>query len=287
MGEQTVGLIGLGIMGSAIATNLVDRGWTVYGHDINAERCHENATNGVKILSSPQDVCRAATIIMTSLPSASAAQVVAHAIASADVATRTVVELSTLALDDKLQFADTLTAAGHIALDCPISGTGAQAQSRDLLVYASGDPAAITRCQPLFADFARSSADLGVYGNGSRMKFIANHLVAIHNVAAAEAMVLADHAGLNLDQVIEMVGDGAGGSRMFQMRAPLMAARTYQPATMRVATWQKDMAIIAGFAAGLRCDTPLFEATKDIYDRAHAAGFGDQDTASVHEVLSW
>src|SRR6185312_9022408 len=105
-------------------------------------------------------------------------------------AQRIVLELSTLTIADKLRFKTILDAAGHIALDCPLSGTGAQAENRDLVVYASGDSAAIARCAPLFADFAKQSADLGVYGNGSRMKFIANHLVAIHNVASAEAMVL-------------------------------------------------------------------------------------------------
>ena len=119
---------------------------------------------------------------------------------------------------------------------------------RDLVVYASGDSAAIARCAGLFADFAKQSADLGDYGNGSRMKFVANHLVAIHNVATAEAMLLAQRAGLDPKMVVDMVGPGAGGSRMFQMRAPMMVEGVYEPATMKVSTWKKDMAIIAEFA---------------------------------------
>ena len=83
-----------------------------------------------------------------------------------------------------------LQQAGHTALDCPMSGTGAQAAVKDLVVYASGGPAAIARLEPAFLAFARKVYDLGAYGNGSKMKFVANHLVAIHNVAAAEAMVL-------------------------------------------------------------------------------------------------
>ena len=114
---------------------------------------------------------------------------VAQAIANSGQPPRIVVELSTLAIADKLRFEAILTPAGHIALDCPLSGTGAQAKNRDLVVYASGDSNAIAQCMNLFSDFARQSADLGAYGNGSRMKFVANHLVAIHNVAAAEAMV--------------------------------------------------------------------------------------------------
>ena len=195
------------------------------------------------------------------------------------------VELSTLKISDKLRFKEILASPGHIALDCPLSGTGAQAITRDLVVYASGDGAAIAQCAGLFADFAKQSADLGAYGNGSRMKFVANHLVAIHNVAAAEAMVLAERAGLDPNKVVEMVGPGAGGSRMFQMRAPMMVERSYEPATMKVSTWQKDMAIIAEFADELGCATPLFTLTQPIYADAMAMGLGDQDTAAVFEVL--
>jgi 3-hydroxyisobutyrate dehydrogenase-like beta-hydroxyacid dehydrogenase len=178
-----------------------------------------------------------------------------------------------------------LKAAGHIALDCPLSGTGAQAKMRDLIVYASGDSAAIARCGQLFADFSKQSADLGVYGNGSRMKFVANHLVAIHNVATAEAMILAERAGLDPKRVVEMVGPGAGGSRMFQMRAPMMVEGKYEPATMKVSTWKKDMAIIAEFADDVGVETPLFTLTQPVYTQAMAMGLGDQDTAAVFEVL--
>ena len=198
---------------------------------------------------------------------------------------RIVIELSTLTIADKLHFKAILEPAGHIALDCPLSGTGAQAAVRDLVVYASGDSAAIAQCRDLFADFAKQSADLGAYGNGSRMKFVANHLVAIHNVASAEAMMLAERAGLDLNQVIEMVAPGAGGSRMFQMRAPMMAKRSYEPATMRISTWKKDMAIIAEFASELGCETPLFTTTQPVYAQAMAMGLGDQDTAAMFEVL--
>jgi 3-hydroxyisobutyrate dehydrogenase-like beta-hydroxyacid dehydrogenase len=156
---------------------------------------------------------------------------------------------------------------------------------RDLIVYASGDSAAIARCTPLFADFAKQNADLGVFGNGSRMKFVANHLVAIHNVATAEAMILAERAGLDPKLVVEMVGPGAGGSRMFQMRAPMMVERSYEPATMKVSTWKKDMAIIAEFADDVGCETPLFTLTQPVYTEAMAMGLGDQDTAAVFEVL--
>jgi 3-hydroxyisobutyrate dehydrogenase/glyoxylate/succinic semialdehyde reductase len=283
--NKTVGIVGLGIMGSAIARNLVERGWRVIGFDIDPARRDELALAGVTIADDVKQVARDAPVIMTSLPSAAAAEDVAHAIADSGQPPRVVVELSTLTIADKHRFEDILKKAGHIALDCPLSGTGAQALTRDLVVYASGDGDAIAQCAGLFADFAKQSADLGVFGNGSRMKFVANHLVAIHNVATAEAMVLAQRAGLDPKMVVELVGPGAGGSRMFQMRAPMMVEGVYEPATMKVSTWKKDMAIIAEFADDVGCATPLFTLTQPVYTQALAMGLGDQDTASVFEVL--
>jgi 3-hydroxyisobutyrate dehydrogenase/glyoxylate/succinic semialdehyde reductase len=283
--EKTVGIIGLGIMGGAIARNLVDRGWHVIGFDTDAARRAELALANVAVSGDVDGLTRHAPIIMTSLPSPAAALSVAQAIANSGQPPRIVVELSTLAIADKLRFEAILKPAGHIALDCPLSGTGAQAKNRDLVVYASGDSNAIAQCMNLFSDFARQSADLGRFGNGSRMKFIANHLVAIHNVATAEAMILAQRAGLDPKMVVDMVGPGAGGSRMFQMRAPMMVEGVYEPATMKISTWKKDMAIIADFADDVGCATPLFDLTQPVYAEAMAMGLGEQDTAAVFEVL--
>jgi len=283
--DKTVGIVGLGIMGGAIARNLVDRGWRVIGFDIDAARRTELAQAKITIADNVGQVARDAPIIMTSLPGPAAVEDVAQEIVNSGQPPRIVAELSTLSIADKLRFEAILKKAGHIALDCPLSGTGAQAKLRDLVVYASGDSNAIARCTNLFTDFAKQSADLGRFGNGSRMKFIANHLVAIHNVATAEAMILAERAGLDPKMVVEMVGPGAGGSRMFQMRAPMMVEGVYEPATMKVSTWKKDMAIIAEFADDVGCATPLFTLTQPVYAEAMATGLGDQDTAAVFEVL--
>jgi putative dehydrogenase len=284
--DTTVGIIGLGIMGGALATNLIERGWVVLGYDVLAERIDVLRGRGFEAMECVPHLASHAPIILTSLPTPAAARQVAAEIAASDAPSRIVAEMSTFALADKLAIKTTLEAAGHVPLDCPLSGTGAQAKMRDLIVYASGDSAAIARCQPIFADFAKQTTDLGAYGNGSKMKFIANLLVAIHNVAAAEAMALATRAGLDPERVVEVVGPGAGGSRMFQMRAPMMASGVYEPPTMRVSMWQKDMDIIAEFARGLDASTPLFAETAPIYAKALAMGLGDKDTASVYEVLA-
>jgi L-threonate 2-dehydrogenase len=171
--EKTVGMIGLGIMGSAISRNLAERGWRVIGFDISDARKVEAAEAGVSIADDIAQVVRDAPIILTSLPTPAAVMDVAQAIAACGEKPRIVAELSTLTLADKARFEAILSKAGHVVLDCPLSGTGAQAKVRDLIVYASGDSAAIAQCGDLFADFAKQSADLGAYGNGSKMKFVA------------------------------------------------------------------------------------------------------------------
>jgi 3-hydroxyisobutyrate dehydrogenase-like beta-hydroxyacid dehydrogenase len=117
------------------------------------------------------------------------------------------------------------------------------------------------------------------------MKFVANLLVAIHNVASAEAMVLGIKAGLDPQQIHDLVTAGAGNSRVFELRAPMMVAGSYDDATMKIDVWQKDMAIITGFATSLGAPTPLLNATMPIYASAMATGHAQHDTAAVCAVL--
>jgi len=117
------------------------------------------------------------------------------------------------------------------------------------------------------------------------MKYIANLLVAIHNVASAEALVLGMKAGLPPELVYEQVKVGAGNSRVFELRAPMMVKGRYDEPTMKVSIWQKDMDIIGSFARELGAPTPLFSATLPIYAAAMSTGYAMQDTAATCAVL--
>ncbi len=283
--EREAGLIGLGIMGGAMARNLVAAGWVVHGYDPDPAVTGRMTEVGLRMHPDVVSVARASPVIMTSLPTAAALQATAAAIAGAEAPSRIVVETSTMALKDKQGFGEVLRAAGHTPLDCPISGTGSQAATRDLVVYASGNSAAIQALQPFFAGFARAVHNLGEYGNGSTMKYVANLLVAINNVASAEAMVLGIKAGLDPHQIVELISAGAATSRVFELRAPLMAEQRYEDPTMKVSIWQKDMAIIGSFATALGVPTPLLSATIPIYASAMATGHASHDTAAVCAVL--
>ena len=282
---KRVGVVGLGIMGGAFAENLVKGGWRVLGFDIDPARNRALARAGVAIAADAATLARQAPTVITSLPSPGALDATVRAIVTARVSPRLIVEMSTFTLDDKRKAERALRRAGHVMLDCPVSGTGTQAKTRDLAIYASGDTASIRKLRPLFAAFARAVHDLGAFGNGSRMKYVANLLVAINNVASAEAMVLGLKAGLDAQTVLDMVRTGAGNSRVFELRAPMMVKNRYDHPSMKVSVWQKDMAVIGDFARGLRCPTPLFDATVPIYNRALKTGHAEHDTAAVCAVL--
>jgi L-threonate 2-dehydrogenase len=283
--KGVVGIVGLGIMGGAFAENLLAAGWRVVGYDVSAERRRALARAGAEIATDAADVARKAPVIIVSLPKPSALAATVAAIAAADVSRRVVIEASTFKLEDKAAAEAALRKAGHVLLDCPVSGTGFQAKVKDIVIYASGGPAEIKRLRPLFADFSRAVHDLGEFGNGSRMKYIANLLVAIHNVASAEALVLGMKAGLPPQLVYDLVKIGAGNSRVFELRAPMMVKDSYQKPTMKMSVWQKDMDVIGSFAHELGAPVPLFSATLPIYAAAMATGYAEQDTAATCAVL--
>jgi putative dehydrogenase len=280
-----VGIVGLGIMGGAFAKNLAADGWQVAGFDIDPAQCRKAARTGVEIAANGSALAQSVPVIITSLAEPQALHDTVRAVTMANGPRRVIVETSTFSLEDKQQAERALRAAGHIMLDCPISGTGAQAQTRDIVIYASGERAAIRRLAPLFAGFSRATHDLGAFGNGSRMKYVANLLVAIHNVSTAEAMILGIKAGLDPEQILRVISSGVGNSRIFELRGPMIARNRYDPATMKLSVWQKDMALIGAFAKGVGSPTPLFDLTGPLYDRAVAGGHGGQDTAAVATVL--
>jgi 3-hydroxyisobutyrate dehydrogenase-like beta-hydroxyacid dehydrogenase len=276
---KSAGVIGLGIMGSAMAANLLRRGFAVQGFDvvlskrISLRKAGGNPTRSASGVKAP--------VVITSLPSAAALHAIARQLAHKCI----VVETSTLPIADKVRARDVLAKKGITLLDCPLSGTGAQAKSGDLVVYGSGSKAAFLRVIPVLKGFSRAHYYVGEFGDGSKMKFVANLLVAIHNVSAGEAFVLGVKAGLKRKAIYEVMSNSAGSSRMLQVRGPMMVARRYTPVTMSNRLWQKDMKIIGAYARRLGAATPLFSASARVYKAAMARGLAEQDTGAVCAVL--
>lgn len=285
MASNEVGMVGLGIMGSAMSANLIRAGFKVLGYDVLPKRRREHKSAGGAVARSGHEVASRCEIVVTSLPSSQALLDAAAEIAKAARKGRIVVETSTLPIAVKEEARAILARRGVVLLDCTLSGTGAQARAKDLVVYASGDEKSYRRTISVLEGFARAHYHVGAFGAGSKVKFVANLLVAIHNVAAAEAMVLAMKAGLDPALVLKVVADGAGSSRMLQVRGPMMVKGDYSEATMKVETWQKDMTIIGDYARKIDCPTPLFSASAAFYTAAMAMGLGHEDTGVVCAVL--
>jgi len=283
---KNVAVVGLGIMGGAIAGNLAAAGFAVAGYDTDAGQMAALAERGVRRSNSAAGAAGGAAVALTSLPSVAALETVAADLAAQPVPGLVVIEASTLPIAAKEAARERLAAAGMTLLDCPLSGTGAQAATKDLAVYASGDEAAFGRCRAVFDGFARVTHYLGAFGNGSRMKYVANLLVAVHNAVAAEAIVLGTKAGLDPARILEVITSGAGNSRILELRGPMMVAGLYTPPTATMHVLQKDSAIIGEFARALGVPTPLLDAAAPLYDEAAAEGHVEEDVAAVHAVLA-
>jgi 3-hydroxyisobutyrate dehydrogenase-like beta-hydroxyacid dehydrogenase len=273
-------------MGSAMAGNLVKAGFEVIGTDLLPEARAALTKAGGKAVASTAEVGKACRQILISIASIPALHVICKELADNCAKGTIILETGTLPLADKQKARAVLAERGIILLDCTLSGTGAQAKNRDLAVYASGEKDAIEKLGPVIDGFARVCYNLGEFGNGTKMKFVANLLVAIHNVAAAEAMLLGVRSGLDPVDMVKVIGDGAGSSRMFQMRAPLMADRTWdQVITMKNTVWQKDMHLIDEALHETGVPAPLFSTCIPIYIAAVNGGHAGHDTAAVYEIL--
>ena len=286
---QTIGIIGLGIMGGAFGANLVKAGHQVFGYDVSAEAASRLDAAGGKALASIAEVLASTAVTITSLPTVAAFSAVfaemAPLLTAGNSVGHIVIDTCTMPLEVKQAAYEKLQAAGAQLLDCPVSGTGAQAAKKDLVVLGSGDADAFAKVLPFLEGISRKQLYLGAFGKGSKMKYIANLLVNIHNVAAAEAFTLANKAGLDLQLVYDTLQDSAGSSRMFQMRGPLMVADNYQPPTARISLHMKDLDIISRFADGLHCPVPLFNIATQLYHAASSQGMEAEDTAAVCRVL--
>lgn len=282
---ERVGFLGLGIMGSAMAGNLLKAGFEVHGFDPSAKaRLHLKSVGGHPSKDAA-DLARSVQVVITSLPNAVALMETAGVLARAGRKGLLVIETSTLDIKDKEAARDVMAAKGITLLDCPLSGTGAQAARKDLTVYASGPAAEIRRLAPVFEGFSKTHFDLGAFGNGMKMKLMANLLVAIHNVSTAEALLLGQRWGIAPSTAVKVLSDGAGGSRMLQVRGPMMENEGWKEATMKVSVWQKDMKLIAQALVDTCVPAPLFAATIPLYNAAMGMGHEGHDTAAVFDVL--
>ncbi len=284
--STTVGIVGLGKMGLPLAARLIERGFTVMGY-----RRHSMdkfiALGGIPVTSS-KDLAQQSDIVLTCLPNDEALLEVVmgeEGLTAGAHPGLIVIEISMLTLRAKKQAQQELQNVGVPMLDCPISGTPVMIAPGKTVFFGSGDKETFDKAQPVFDAITSNTFYLGEFGQGSKMKCVANLLVAIHNLAAAEAMVLSTRAGLDPEMVMKVINPSIAGSAAFSVRAPMMAAKRYEPPIGSVAQVKEFIQIIRELTDNLGVTTPLLDVAEHYYERAIDAGHGDRDIAAMYAFL--
>src|ERR1700678_1950251 len=286
VGVIRVGVIGLGKMGLPIAQNLIERGFAVTGYRRSGSPELEQA--GGTVAGSPAEVAASADVLLSILPGAEDVEEVICGPSGTLSALRpgTIhIEMSTIDVDRKARLRDQVRAGGGDLLDCPITGSPGMVAPRLATTFASGDRASVDAVSAVLDAVSGPWVYTGAFGTGARMKYIANLLLAVHTVAAAEAMALARRSGLDLDLVQRTLDSSIASSAIWTQRGPLMTERRYDPAPGPVRTLHPILEQIADHAARTGLAAPVFTAAKEIFDQALAEGHGDLDIACVHDQI--
>ena len=282
-----VGVIGLGRMGLPIARNLMERGFTVIGYRRSGSP--QLAEAGGTVAGSAAEVAANADVLLSIVPDAEAVQEVVGGPSGTLAALRPGsihIEMSTIDVDRKRHLRDATRAKGGDLLDCPISGSPGMVAPRLATTFASGELSSVDAVSPVLGAISGPWVYTGEFGTGAQLKYIANLLLAVHTVAAAEAMELARRSGLDLDLVHKTLGTSIAGSAIWTQRGPLMAERTWSPAPGPVRTLRPILEQIEGHATRTGLSISVFAAAKEVFDKALADGWGDLDIASVYDQVS-
>jgi L-threonate 2-dehydrogenase len=284
---QRVGMIGLGQMGLPIARNLMERGFGVIGYRRSGSA--ELIEAGGQAADSPAEVARQADVLLSIVPDATAVTDVVCGAAGTLAALRpgTVhIEMSTIDVARKARIRDAVQRHGGDMLDCPISGSPAMVAPRQATTFVSGAEASVAKVRPVLDAISGPWVYTGAFGTGARLKYIANLLLAVHTVAAAEAMELARRSGLDLELVQRTLDDSIGMSAIWRQRGPLMRERAWSPAPGPITTLHPILEQIEDHAAETGLSAPVFASAKAVFDKALADGWGDLDISSVYDQIS-
>ena len=278
--HHVIGMIGIGQLGLPIAVNLMRAGYRVVGFRRTDREAFSRA--GGEALNSPADV------LLLCLPGEDAQAAVLHGpegVLEALAPGKIVIEMGTYTRDYKVQQALRVQQAGARMLEAEVSGSPPMVVERRAALYVGGDDDLFQACKPVLDAITEHHFHLGDVGSAVAMKLIANTLVTIHTLAAAEAMNMGVRAGFAPERVAEVIRQGAGNSAMFTIRAPLMAARAFTPAPGSFNTLHKYLRLGAGMAQELGCATPLFSAAAPYFLRALEGGMGEEDISAVIKLL--
>ena len=283
---ETIGFVGVGLIGLPIAENLIKSGRRVVGYRRSSLAAFEQI-GGVPARS-PADVGEQADIVFSCLPSSEALEEVVQGPKGLVHTARPgqiVIELGSHPVPVKQRQISPLAQKGATFIDGEVSGTPGMVSARKGVVYLAGDADACKRIEGVVAGFADSCLYFGEFGAASRVKLVNNLLVAINIAATAEAMALGLKAGVDVPLMIKAIATGSGGSTQFGIRAPWMAERRFLPAQGTVPSLQHYFDMIGDFAGSVGVATPLLDCVAPLYERFMAMGLGESDVAAMVDVI--
>jgi len=282
-----VGVIGLGKMGLPIAMNLMSRGFRVTGYRRSGSP--ELAKAGGTVAASAAEVAAGADVLLSIVPTADDVEEIIAGPAGTLTTLKpgTVhIEMSTIDVDRKARLRDRVKSKGGDLLDCPISGSPGMVAPRLATTFASGDKDSVDKVKPVLDAISGPWVYTGPFGTGATMKYVANLLLAVHTVAAAEAMALARRSGLDLELVQKTLDNSIASSAIWKQRGPMMAERAWSPAPGPVRTLHPILEQIEDHATKTGLSVSVFAAAKEVFDKALADGWGDLDIACVHDQVN-
>ncbi len=282
----TVGMIGLGLMGTAMARNLMAAGYSVAGYDVLPERMASLVADGGWAAGSAAEVAEQAVAVITALPNAGiveAALLGARGVAEDARTGLVVLEMSTVAPETSRSVARRLAEVGIVMLDAPVSGTSSMVARRDCTIMVGGERSVFDRCRPLLEALSRQAFYIGPSGAGSQLKLVTNLIMGANTLATAEGLALGMKAGLDPRLMLSVLRESAAGSRMLELRGPLMLDRQYEP-QMKIELFLKDIALILENGHQLKMPLPVAAAMQQMFTAAYNEGRGLQEMAAVIEA---
>jgi 3-hydroxyisobutyrate dehydrogenase-like beta-hydroxyacid dehydrogenase len=279
-----VGFCGLGIMGTAMARNLLKGGHPVVVYNRTAEKCAELVSEGATQALTAKAVVEQCgiTIGMVSDPKAALALAMGpEGVVSGITAGKGYVDMSTVDADTSLAIADAVTKAGGRFLEAPVSGSKGPAIKGELVILAAGDKSLYDDAAPLFEIMGKKRLHLGDVGRGAHMKLVVNMVMGSMQTAFSEGMGLAKQTGLSVEDYLDVVGAGAMNCPMFQLKGPLMNKGEYGPA-FPLKHAQKDMRLALALGDSVNQPMPVAAAANEVFKTAIAMDHGDHDFSAVH-----
>jgi 3-hydroxyisobutyrate dehydrogenase-like beta-hydroxyacid dehydrogenase len=279
----TIGIVGLGLLGSAIAARLRAGSYPLVGYDIVPACVERLVALGGTAVKSAAEVARASDAVLAVLPSLASVE---SAILGADGVVagarpgQTVLQMSTISPELTRRLDGELSARGLTFLDCPVSGTSGMVAQGHGAFYVGGDRALYERWRPMLESVLPRAFHVGAAGQAMLLKLVANLLVALNSASVAEALTMATRGGLDGALVVDVLGAGAATSQMLQVRGPLMVRGEFA-AQMKLDLFMKDLHLIQGAAQACGAALPLTDVAERLYAATQAAGHGAEDLAVV------